>query len=362
MGDQKEISAEWKAIIFDYVSRMNEVMLNRSVEMLVGLTDFEQQKRIERCLKALGERELREGIKPVRSEMRARIERIQLVRGELLTDLAVHQIRTFEQRNLTWTEEKIERERVGFIRSGRDWRISRVRVLVDEAMLAATWHQQMQEVPLDEEENLKTQSIPRPYMNPQAVHGFKSRLWPGVGNSEDYRWDEIGRRSEYRREEVVAYAERWWNEPNPSYENFEVNCTNYVSQCIFAGGAPMNYTGRRDLGWWYRGQLNKQEHWSYSWAVANSLQKLLSQPRGYGLRAQNVERPEQLRLGDVICYDWDGNGRFGHNTIVTAFTPEGMPLVNANTVSSRHRFWDYRDSYAWTEQTRYKFFHITDEF
>ena len=85
-------------------------------------------------------------------------------------------------------------------------------------------------------------------------------------------------------------------------------------------------------------------------------------PRGHGLRSQVVARPETLQLGDVICYDWEGDGRFQHNTIVTAFTPEGMPLVNANTVSSRHRYWDYRDSYAWTDRTQYRFFHLTNEF
>ena len=140
-----------------------------------------------------------------------------------------------------------------------------------------------------------------------------------------------------------------------------MNCTNYVSQCVFAGGIPMDYTGRREAGWWYKGRQNNQEQWSYSWAVAHALQHHLSQSRAHGLRAEAVPRPDMLQLGDVICYDWDGNGRFQHNTIVTAFTPSGMPLVNANTVSSRHRYWDYRDSYAWTDRTQYRFFHINDE-
>lgn len=124
----------------------------------------------------------------------------------------------------------------------------------------------------------------------------------------------------------------------------------------------MNYTGRRESGWWYKGRAKNQELWSYSWAVANALQHYLTGPRAIGLRAEAVASPDRLHLGDVICYDFDGNGRYQHNTIVTAFTPDGMPLVNANTVSARHRYWDYRDSYAWTEQTRYRFFHIADEF
>ena len=76
------------------------------------------------------------------------------------------------------------------------------------------------------------------------------------------------------------------------------------------------------------------------------------------MRAVQVNRPEELLPGDIICYDWDGDGRWDHNTIVTAKDPMGMPLVNAHTVNSRHRYWDYRDSYAWTPNTRYRFYRI----
>jgi len=124
----------------------------------------------------------------------------------------------------------------------------------------------------------------------------------------------------------------------------------------------MNYTGRRESGWWYKGRQGGREWWSYSWAVANALEGYLSRPRALGLRAERVASPYDLALGDVICYDWDGSGRYQHTTVVTGFAPDGAPLVNANTVSSRRRYWDYRDSYAWTEATRYAFFHVADEF
>ncbi|MNN92744.1 putative amidase domain protein [compost metagenome] len=68
----------------------------------------------------------------------------------------------------------------------------------------------------------------------------------------------------------------------------------------------------------------------------------------------------ELDIGDVICYSWDGDGRYGHSTIVTGFDPGGMPLVNAHTVNSRNRYWDYSDSYAWTERTQYRFYHILE--
>ncbi|GBF12631.1 amidase domain-containing protein [Tepidibacillus infernus] len=165
----------------------------------------------------------------------------------------------------------------------------------------------------------------------------------------------------YNRKKAAEYADRWWNSYNPRFRTFEVDCTNYVSQCLWAGGAPMTGLGQKGKGWWYQGNGNKSDRWSYSWAVAHSLRWYLQTSRT-GLRAIEVKSPEQLTIGDVICYDFDGDGKWQHNTIVTAIDPIGMPLVNAHTVNSIKRNWAYKDSYAWTEKTQYKYFHIVDQF
>lgn len=172
-----------------------------------------------------------------------------------------------------------------------------------------------------------------------------------------YQPPDFGTRSgsAYNRMKAVQYAETWWNGANPRYQKFEVDCTNYVSQCLHAGGVPMEYSYQRGRGWWYRGS---RENWSYSWAVAHSLKNYLD--KGGVHRAEIVDSPRQLQPGDIICYDWDGNGRWQHNTIVTALDASGEPLVNAHTVNSRHRYWDYRDSHGWTPKVQYRFYHIPD--
>lgn len=159
----------------------------------------------------------------------------------------------------------------------------------------------------------------------------------------------------YDRLQVVQYAERWWNDYNPSYQKFEVDCTNYVSQCIHAGGAPMRGYPNRSRGWWYR-----NKNWSFSWSVAHALKNYL-QNSSTGLRAKEVQEPQELQLGDVICYDFQGDGRFDHNTIVTGKDAYGMPLVNAHTYNSRMRYWAYEDSSAYTPNIQYKMFHIIDD-
>jgi hypothetical protein len=158
----------------------------------------------------------------------------------------------------------------------------------------------------------------------------------------------------YNRIEAVKYAEAWWNGRNPAYKNFPDNCTNFVSQCLRAGQAPMTGYPTVRKGWW---QQNRQ--WSWSWAVAHSFHWYLS-GAAVGLRAQQVEKPEELLLGDVIAYDFENDGRWNHTTIVVAKDAKGMPLVNAHSSDSRKRYWTYEDSNKYTPQMKYKFFHIVD--
>lgn len=164
--------------------------------------------------------------------------------------------------------------------------------------------------------------------------------------------DLSGERFTYDRRATVQYAERWWNSYNPAYRQFAVDCTNYVSQCMYAGGAPMRGAPDRGSGWWYQG-----DNWSYSWAVAHSLRWYLSGSTS-GLTGKEMESARDLIPGDIICYDFEGDGNWNHNTIVVTKDANGMPLVNAHTDNSRNRYWSYEDSTAWTPDIQYKFFRI----
>lgn len=184
-----------------------------------------------------------------------------------------------------------------------------------------------------------------------AIEGSKESS-PLPGAAEEDNGDRIS--YSYNRLKAVQYAERWWNTYNPAYKKFENNCTNYISQCLRAGEAPMRGQPNRGTGWWYQ-----HTNWSYSWAVAHSLKNYLNTSKS-GLRAKQISSPEQLLLGDIICYDFEGDGRFNHNTIVTGKDAYGMPLVNANTYNSRMRYWAYEDSSAYTPNIKYRFYTIVD--
>ena len=157
----------------------------------------------------------------------------------------------------------------------------------------------------------------------------------------------------YDRRRAIQYAERWWNDFNPAYRKFTDDCTNFICQCLHAGGIPMWGRPNRVKGWWMSGKS-----WSYSWTTAHAFYLLLAS--SVGIRTKRVSNPQELNVGDIICIDFEGTGRFDHSLIVTAKDVYGMPLVNAHTTNSRHRYWSYEDSSRYTPNIVYKFFVILD--
>ena len=67
----------------------------------------------------------------------------------------------------------------------------------------------------------------------------------------------------YNRERAVEYARTWALRRNPLFVDFTGiggNCTNFVSQCVLAGGCTMNYTP--DYGWYYASPEDRAPAWS----------------------------------------------------------------------------------------------------
>ncbi|AHV95505.1 amidase domain-containing protein [Paenibacillus sabinae] len=334
---------KWKKSLYIYVDQYNKSRVVPETEVFSGSgfgLDLGQRERGLRMAKWYEDR----GIKPRRCETGVKVLRsAQRNEGDILAEVALHSAFFYEKGGITHREDKVERERLIFAGGNGEagWTLAGVERDIPERSFRRGKGGAASVEIHTLEEAFGQPSLPGPLLSRRVLSTA----------TRDVR---------YRREDAAAYADRWWNDFNPEYETFAVDCTNYVSQCLFAGGAPINYTGKRETGWWYKGYVGGQEGWSYSWAVSDSLRRYLDGERRSGLRAQIVERPEQLMLGDVIQYDWDGDGRYQHSTVITAFDAGGMPLVNAHTVPSRHRYWDYRDSYAWTDRTAYRFFHIYD--
>jgi hypothetical protein len=129
----------------------------------------------------------------------------------------------------------------------------------------------------------------------------------------------------YDRGKAVAYAQKWAFSRNPRYYNFDSlggDCTNFISQCLFAGSGVMNYTP--DLGWFYISPSRRSAAWSgvpylYNFLVSNK------GPGPYG-----EERPLwEAQVGDVTQLSFNGQ-TFGHSQIIVRIEnpePSGIFLA-----------------------------------
>lgn len=327
----------WKSTLYDYIYFKNRMeaepatVEQKQAFMLDSLTE-KHWSRAATLSTWYKERYM----KPQKVESRLSIVHVNESDLDVQVDIVLRRIFEYKLDGRIHRDGRLEKSRVTLIPAGSKWKIQAVQPLEYERNATQSIvHESVVE------ESSQAPSLP--YVHTGLYSPFVSTV----------------RQRNYNRQKVQEYADKWWDRANPQYIHFDVDCTNYVSQCIFAGDAPMHYTGTRSSGWWYQGKDGQRELWSFSWSVAHSLNAYLSTNKS-GLRAEIVEVPEALDVGDVISYDWDGDGRYQHSAIVTAIAADGAPLVNAHTTDSYRRYWDYRDSYAWSERTRYRFLHISD--
>lgn len=129
----------------------------------------------------------------------------------------------------------------------------------------------------------------------------------------------------YDRERARAYAERWAFDRNPLFADFTGiggNCTNFVSQSIYAGGCQMNYTPT--FGWYYISLDDR----SPSWTGVEYFYNFMIENTGVGPFGRVCNRDE-LEIGDVIQLANNEDG-FYHTLLVVGFDGEDI-LVAAQT-------------------------------
>ena len=134
----------------------------------------------------------------------------------------------------------------------------------------------------------------------------------------------------YDREAAVAYARKWALDRNPAYYDFENiggDCTNFASQCIYAGAKVMNYT--RDTGWYYHSSYDR----AAAWTGVEYLYRFLVNNKSVGPYAHEVSQKEALP-GDIVQLGTFG-GRFYHSPVITAVTPR--ILIAAHTYDALDR-------------------------
>lgn len=146
---------------------------------------------------------------------------------------------------------------------------------------------------------------------------------------------------EYNRADAVRYARRWAFRRNPEFYNFDElggDCTNFVSQCVYAGAGVMNFSP--ELGWYYI----SPELRAPSWTSVRFFYEFMTRNEGVG--PYGYEAPlEETRPGDVIQLAYQGNEAFSHTLLVVGVgrepTPENIFLAAHTNDAFRRRLSTY---------------------
>ncbi len=135
---------------------------------------------------------------------------------------------------------------------------------------------------------------------------------------------------QYNASAAVMYAKKWALSRNRAYYNFDSiggDCTNFASQCIFAGSGVMNYT--KTFGWYYRSLADRAPAWSgveylYNFLVGN---------KSVGPYGHEVDRND-IQPGDIVQLGTSA-GDFYHTPVIVAVKPQ--ILVCAHTFDALNR-------------------------
>lgn len=141
---------------------------------------------------------------------------------------------------------------------------------------------------------------------------------------------------DYDRFAAVMYAHQWAYGRNPRFYDYEEiggDCTNFASQCLFAGSGIMNFTPT--FGWYYIDANQK----SPSWTGVPYLYNFLTR-RTVSVGPVGEEAPlEALRPGDLVQLSFDGEV-FRHTPVVVAVRQPVSPdtvLLAAHSYDADNR-------------------------
>ena len=139
--------------------------------------------------------------------------------------------------------------------------------------------------------------------------------------------------NKYNRNNAINYAIKYALEKNPKYfdyTNSGGNCTNYISQCVFAGAPQMNTSTN---GWYYFSPSQTSVSWAnvepfYNFAISNM---------GEGFFATNGNI-QTCEIGDVIQVKFKNKPVYTHSLLITKIqdrTARGI-IVCANTNDAKN--------------------------
>jgi len=154
----------------------------------------------------------------------------------------------------------------------------------------------------------------------------------------------------YDRNKGVAYAHKWAFSRNPVYSDFlgiGGDCTNFISQCIYAGSGVMNF--KPVFGWFYKSMNNRTP----SWTGVEYLYNFLTGNKEAGPFGNEASLSDVM-IGDIVQLSFD-NTTFGHSLYVVSVG--NVPALD-NVLIATHTFNSDNRPLSTYNYERYRVIHI----
>lgn len=134
-----------------------------------------------------------------------------------------------------------------------------------------------------------------------------------------------GSRAPFNPQAAASWAINHAQDPEP----FPAGCTYFVTQALFAAGIPQNPNWTLEGS---HGTVQTRPGTASATAVVPFIQTLLTTFPASTLRSLSMTENNlpDARLGDLIAYDWDGDGVYDHLAIITGFATDNdqYPVVS----------------------------------
>lgn len=135
----------------------------------------------------------------------------------------------------------------------------------------------------------------------------------------------------YDRTRAVEYADRWALLRNPQYYDFSDiggDCTNFASQCLYAGAPVMDNTPV--FGWHYYSSYKRTPSWT---GVDYFFNYLIRRTKTVGPFGE-ITKLEELKIGDFIQLANSFDDYF-HTLVVVGFIDQKI-LVSSHSRDTYH--------------------------